>query len=131
MNSVAASASRCPTYRDGTSFVSASTADHSQTSPATRSSAISESRRRKFTFGTNPSKPAELDRSEYGIRMVQECKLVLQDFFVPGAWGPKAIKRKGSALKGQGVPRSPALTVCVGSHTSRNYHRNFIPHSIE
>jgi hypothetical protein len=54
----------------------------------------------KFTFGTNPSKPAELDRSEYGIRMVQECKLGWQDFFVPGAWGPKAIERKGGALKG-------------------------------
>jgi histidinol phosphatase-like PHP family hydrolase len=54
----------------------------------------------KFTFGTNPSKPAELGRSEYGIRMVQECKLGWQDFFVPGAWGPKAIERKGGALKG-------------------------------
>ena len=54
----------------------------------------------KFSFGTNPSKPTELGRSEYGIRMVQECKLGWQDFFVPGAWGPKAIERKGAALKG-------------------------------
>jgi len=48
----------------------------------------------KFTFGTNPSKPSELGRSEYGIRMVEECKLQWQDFFVPGAFGPKAIDRK-------------------------------------
>ena len=49
----------------------------------------------KFAFGTNPSKPSELGRSEYGIRMVEECKLQWQDFFVPGAFGPKAIDRKG------------------------------------
>jgi hypothetical protein len=54
----------------------------------------------KFTFGTNPSKPSELGRSEYGIRMVEECKLQWQNFFVPGAWGPKAIERKGSTLRG-------------------------------
>jgi histidinol phosphatase-like PHP family hydrolase len=54
----------------------------------------------KFTFGTNPSKPSELRRSEYGLQMVQECKLQWQNFFVPGAWGPKAVERKGSALRG-------------------------------
>jgi hypothetical protein len=54
----------------------------------------------KFTFGTNPSKPSELGRSEYGIKMVNECKLQWQDFFVPGAWGPKAIERKPNVLKG-------------------------------
>ncbi len=54
----------------------------------------------KFTFGTNPSKPSELGRSEYGLRMVRECQLTWQDFFVPGAWGPKAIERKGGALAG-------------------------------
>jgi hypothetical protein len=32
--------------------------------------------------------------------MVDECKLVWQDFFVPGAWGPKAVDRKPDALKG-------------------------------
>jgi hypothetical protein len=53
----------------------------------------------KFTFGTNNTGPADLGRSEYGLRMVDECKLGWQDFFVPGAWGPKAVERKGAALR--------------------------------
>jgi hypothetical protein len=32
--------------------------------------------------------------------MVRELQLVWQDFFVPEAWWPKAIERKGSALRG-------------------------------
>jgi hypothetical protein len=32
--------------------------------------------------------------------MVAECKLTWQDFWAPGAFGPKAVERKGSALKG-------------------------------
>ena len=54
----------------------------------------------KFSFGTNDSGPDDLRRSEYGISMVQECKLTWQDFFVPGAWWPKAIDRKPDALRG-------------------------------
>lgn len=53
----------------------------------------------KFTFGTNNGGAGDLGRSEYGLRMVEECKLVWQDFFVPGAWWPRAIERKGGALK--------------------------------
>jgi hypothetical protein len=53
----------------------------------------------KFTFGTNNTSPADLGRSEYGLRMVEECRLGWQDFFVPGAWWPKAAERKGDALK--------------------------------
>ena len=53
----------------------------------------------KFTFGSNNAGADDLARSEYGLRMVDECKLVWQDFFVPGAWWPKAIERKGSALR--------------------------------
>jgi hypothetical protein len=53
----------------------------------------------KFTFGTNDSSPNDLQRSEYGVRMAQECQLAWQDFFVPGAWWPRAIERKGSALR--------------------------------
>ncbi|SPF37120.1 conserved exported hypothetical protein [Candidatus Sulfopaludibacter sp. SbA4] len=52
----------------------------------------------KFTFGSNNTGPDDLRRSEYGLRMIDECKLVWQDFFVPLA-GPKAIERKGSALR--------------------------------
>jgi 3-keto-disaccharide hydrolase len=52
----------------------------------------------KFTFGTNNTGPDDLGRSEYGLRMVEECKLVWQDFFVPLS-GPKAIDRKPDALR--------------------------------
>jgi histidinol phosphatase-like PHP family hydrolase len=51
----------------------------------------------KFTFGTNNAGPDDLGRCEYGLRMVEECKLVWQDFFVP-LEGSKAIQRKGEAL---------------------------------
>jgi 3-keto-disaccharide hydrolase len=47
----------------------------------------------KFSFGTNNTGPGDLRRSEYGLRMVQECRLGWQDFFVPGAWWPKAAER--------------------------------------
>jgi histidinol phosphatase-like PHP family hydrolase len=53
----------------------------------------------KFTFGTNNTGAGDLGRCEYGLRIVDECKLVWQDFFVPGAWGPKAVDRKPGALK--------------------------------
>ena len=52
----------------------------------------------RFTFGTNNAGPDDLGRCAYGLRMVEECKLVWQDFFVPLA-GPKAIERKGEALR--------------------------------
>ena len=54
----------------------------------------------KFTFGSNNAGPKDLGRSEYGIGMVRELQLIWQDFFVPEAWWPKAIERKGSALRG-------------------------------
>ena len=31
--------------------------------------------------------------------MTTELKLSWQDFFVPGAWGPKAVERKPGALR--------------------------------
>ncbi|MCC7156109.1 MAG: DUF1080 domain-containing protein [Bryobacterales bacterium] len=52
----------------------------------------------KFAFGTNNTGPADLGRSEYGLRMIKECGLRWQDFWVPGLTG-KAIDRKGSILK--------------------------------
>ena len=54
----------------------------------------------KFSFGTNNGGAGDLGRCEYGIRMVEECKLGWQDFFAPGAWVPRAIERKGDALRG-------------------------------
>jgi hypothetical protein len=48
----------------------------------------------KFSFGTNNTGPGDLGRCEYGLKMVDECRLVWQDFFTPGSWWPKAIERK-------------------------------------
>jgi histidinol phosphatase-like PHP family hydrolase len=53
----------------------------------------------KFTFGTNNTNAEDLGRSEYGLKMIDECKLQWNDFFVPGAFWPKAIDRKGDLLK--------------------------------
>jgi len=51
----------------------------------------------KFAFGTGNETVAELKRSEYGLQMVEACKLSWQDFFVPGAWWPKAVDRRWPA----------------------------------
>jgi histidinol phosphatase-like PHP family hydrolase len=53
----------------------------------------------KFSFGTNNTGPDDLGRCEYGLRMIDECKLQPQDFFFPGEQ-PKAVERKGSVLRG-------------------------------
>jgi histidinol phosphatase-like PHP family hydrolase len=53
----------------------------------------------KFTFGTNNGGADDLKRCEYGLEAVEACKLGWQDFFVPGAFGPRAIERKGDALR--------------------------------
>ena len=53
----------------------------------------------KFTMGTNNSGPQDLGRSEYGLKMIKECGLKWQDFWVPGMFGGKAVDRKGSILK--------------------------------
>ena len=53
----------------------------------------------KFSFGTNNTGPDDLGRSEYGLKMIDECRLGWQDFFVPGAWWPKATQRRGDLLK--------------------------------
>jgi hypothetical protein len=53
----------------------------------------------KFTFGSNNSGPKDLGRCEYGIKMVDECKLAWSNFWVPGAFGPKGVERNGRMLK--------------------------------
>lgn len=53
----------------------------------------------KFTFGTNNAGAGDLGRCEYSIRMTKKLELSWKDFFVPGAWGPKAIERKPGALR--------------------------------
>ena len=52
----------------------------------------------KFTFGTNNASALDLGRCEYGLQLVEECRLVWQDFFVP-LKAPKAVERKGEALR--------------------------------
>jgi len=52
----------------------------------------------KFSFGTNNAGSADLGRSEYGLHMIDQCKLNWQDFFVPGVWRPKAAVRRKSAF---------------------------------
>jgi hypothetical protein len=53
----------------------------------------------KFSLGTNNTGADDLRRSEYGLNMIEECRLGWQDFFVPGAWWPKASERKADALR--------------------------------
>ena len=52
----------------------------------------------KFSFGANNTGPDDLGRCEYGLKMIDECKLQTSDMFFPGEH-PKAIDRKGSALR--------------------------------
>jgi hypothetical protein len=51
----------------------------------------------KFALGTANRNVAELKRSEYGLQMIEACKLSWQDFFVPGGWWPKAVDRRWPA----------------------------------
>lgn len=54
----------------------------------------------KFTLGTNNAGADDLGRSEYGIRMIEECGLEVDDFFVPMFNGAtKAVDRKGDVLR--------------------------------
>jgi len=48
----------------------------------------------KFTFGTANRSAAELKRCEYGLQMVEACKLDWRNFFAPGSWWPKAVERR-------------------------------------
>ena len=51
----------------------------------------------KFGFGTANETAAELKRCEYGLQMVEVCKLDWHNFFAPGAWWPKAVDRRWPA----------------------------------
>jgi hypothetical protein len=48
----------------------------------------------KFAFGTGNETATELKRCEYGLEMVEICKLDWRTFFAPGAWWPKAANRR-------------------------------------
>jgi len=49
----------------------------------------------KFCFGSDNAGASDLGRCEYGIQMLNECKLDWRDFFVPGAWTARAAERRG------------------------------------
>ena len=51
----------------------------------------------KFGFGTGNANAAELKRCEYGLQMVEACKLDWSNFYAPGCWWPKATERRWSA----------------------------------
>ena len=50
----------------------------------------------KFAFGTANASAAQLKRCEYGLHMVEKCKLDWHSFFTPGGWWPKAVDRRWS-----------------------------------
>jgi histidinol phosphatase-like PHP family hydrolase len=52
----------------------------------------------KFTLGSNNTSIKDLGCSEYGLKMIDECNLSGENFFVPGASGTKAVVRKPSAF---------------------------------
>jgi len=51
----------------------------------------------KFSFGTANANAAEVQRCEYGLQAVAQCKLDWQNFFTPGGWWPKAVSRRWSS----------------------------------
>jgi hypothetical protein len=51
----------------------------------------------KFAFGTANANAAELQRCEYGLQTVIQCKLDWQNFFIPGGWWHKAVSRRWSS----------------------------------
>jgi hypothetical protein len=50
----------------------------------------------KLAFGTANASAAELKRCEYGLQIVEDCKLDWHNFFTPGGWWPKAVDRRWS-----------------------------------
>ena len=48
----------------------------------------------KFAFGTGNKTASDLKRCEYGLQMVEACKLDWHDFYAPGSWWPKAVDRR-------------------------------------
>ncbi len=48
----------------------------------------------KFGFGTGNRTAAELSRCEFGLHMVETCKLDWRNFYAPGSWWPKAVERR-------------------------------------
>jgi len=48
----------------------------------------------KFAFGTGNRTAAELQRCEFGLHMVEACKLDWRNFYAPESWWPKAVDRR-------------------------------------
>jgi hypothetical protein len=52
----------------------------------------------KLAMGTGNSSAQDLRRSEYGLRMIEECQLAWSDIFVPGAFQPIAMQRRAHLI---------------------------------
>jgi len=50
----------------------------------------------KFGFGS-ANVGSDLKRCEFGLKMVETCKLNWSSFFAPGAWWPKSAERRWPA----------------------------------
>ncbi len=48
----------------------------------------------KFGFGSANATAAEWKRCEFGLQVVEDCKLDWRNFFAPGSWWPKAVERR-------------------------------------
>ena len=68
--------------------------------PGERAVRMAKEMKCKFTFGSNNTGPGDLRRCEYGIEMIEKCGLKWPDFWAPGAFGGKAVERKGGMLRG-------------------------------
>ena len=68
--------------------------------PGERAVRLAKELKCKFTYGSNNTSPTDLRRCEYGLEMTEKCGLKWQDFWVPGAFGTRAIERKGAVLRG-------------------------------
>ena len=68
--------------------------------PGERAVQLAKELKCKFTYGSNNTSPTDLRRCEYGLEMTEKCGLKWQDFWVPGAFGTRAIERKGAVLRG-------------------------------
>jgi hypothetical protein len=53
----------------------------------------------QFALGTGNSTAADLQRSEYGLRQIEELKLGWGDLFLPGAKAPRAAERRAHLLR--------------------------------
>jgi histidinol phosphatase-like PHP family hydrolase len=70
------------------------------TLPSERAARLAKELGCKFTYGSNNKSASDLGRCEHGLDITEKLKLKWTDLWVPGAFGAKAIERKGAMLRG-------------------------------